>query len=252
MQIITPDWIDAPKNIAAFTTLRQGGFSTSPYDDGLGEGVGGFNVALHVGDEWQHVQQNRVLLRTFLPSEPVWLTQVHGTAVIDAARVKINAVPEADASFTTESGVVCAIQTADCLPVLFCDTAGQVVANAHAGWRGLADGVLENTVMRMREAGAGEIMAWLGPAIGAEKFEVGEDVLQAFISQDVKAQQAFKPTSAHKYLADIYMLARMRLKNIGINRVYGGNYCTMTNAQNFYSYRRDKMTGRIATVIWIK
>ena len=201
MQIITPDWIDAPKNIAAFTTLRQGGFSVSPYGDGLG--AGGFNVALHVGDEWQHVQQNRTLLRTVLPSEAVWLTQVHGTAVVDAARVEINAVPEADASFATRSGVVCAIQTADCLPVLFCDMAGRVVANAHAGWRGLAEGVLENTVMRMREAGAGEIMAWLGPAIGAEKFEVGEDVFQAFTHQNAKAQQAFKTaSSAHKYLAD--------------------------------------------------
>jgi YfiH family protein len=167
--------------------------------------------------------------------------------------VEINAVPEADASFATRSGVVCAIQTADCLPVLFCDTAGQVVANAHAGWRGLAEGVLENTVMRMREAGAGEIMAWLGPAIGAEKFEVGEDVFQAFTHQNAKAQQAFKTaSSAHKYLADIYMLARMRLGNMGINRVYGGNYCTMTDVQNFYSYRRDKTTGRMVTVIWIK
>ncbi len=250
MQIITPDWIDAPKNIVAFTTLRQGGFSTAPYDNGLGEG--GFNVALHVGDEWQHVRQNRALLRTFLPSEPVWLTQVHGTAVVDAARVEINAVPEADASFATQSGVVCAIQTADCLPVLFCDTAGQVVANAHAGWRGLVEGVLENTVMRMREAGAGEIMVWLGPAISAQQFEVGEDVFQAFTHQDAKAQQAFKPISACKYLADIYMLARMRLQNVGINLVYGGNFCTMTNAQDFYSYRRDKTTGRMATVIWIK
>jgi YfiH family protein len=162
--------------------------------------------------------------------------------------------PQADASIATRRGAVCVIQTADCLPVLFCDTAGTIVGAAHAGWRGLAGGVLQNTIAGMRDAGADEILAWLGPAIGPQRFEVGEDVLNAFAAVDVKTGAAFAPVAGRpgKYLADIYRLARMMLAKVDVQRVYGGGLCTMTDDRRFYSYRRDKVTGRMASLIWIK
>lgn len=250
METIFPDWIDAPSNIGAFSTLRRGGFSKHPYDDG--SGGGGLNLGLHVGDIAEHVEQNRLLLESLLPARPAWLSQIHGTTVVDASSA--TDAPAADASITTESGVVCAIQTADCLPVLFSDAAGSVVGAAHAGWRGLANGVLENTVSGMRDKGATELLAWLGPAIGPERFEVGEDVLDAFRSLDGKVETAFKQIDHRKgkYLADIYKLARILLSKHGVHRIYGGNMCTVTDACRFYSYRRDNVTGRMATLIWIK
>jgi polyphenol oxidase len=250
MNLIIPDWINAPANIGAFTSLRQGGFSTMPYDDG--KGGGGLNLGLHVGDMAAHVQQNRLQLQTLLPGPPVWLSQVHGTTVVNALHV--TGIPEADASITTERGIVCAIQTADCLPVLFCDTAGCVVGAAHAGWRGLAQGVLENTVTGMRNAGYGDILAWLGPAIGPECFEVGEEVHAAFTDRNKNAEAAFKeiPGQSGKYLADLYQLARLALATVGITRIYGGDFCTMSDEDRFYSYRRNKVTGRMASLIWIK
>lgn len=250
MNLLTPDWIGAPDNIGALATLRQGGVSRAPYDDGCGGG--GLNLGTHVGDRLPDVQQNRVLLQSLLPSEPAWLTQIHGATVINAAGVQ-NA-PAADAGIATQRGVVCVIQTADCLPVLFCDAAGQVVGAAHAGWRGLADGVLENTVAAMRAAGAGEILAWLGPAIGPERFEVGQDVLEVFVKRDTGTVTAFKPVAGHpgKYLADIYALARKALGRVGVGRIYGGGLCTVTDESSFYSYRRDKVTGRMASLIWMK
>jgi YfiH family protein len=250
MNFIFPDWAGAPANIGALATMRTGGVSHAPYDDGAGGG--GLNLGAHVGDRLQDVAQNRALLRALLPAEPAWLSQVHGTNVVDAASVQ--ATPEADASIATQAGVVCVIQTADCLPVLLCDTAGQVVGAAHAGWRGLANGVLENTVARMRDAGAGEILAWLGPAIGPQRFEVGEDVVAAFVERDAKASAAFRSLAGvpGKYLADIYLLARHRLAQIGVQKSYGGGFCSMTDHRRFYSYRRDKVTGRMASLIWIK
>lgn len=254
MQPIYPYWPDAPVGIGALSTTRCGGVSKGHYDDG--QGGGGLNLGSHVDDAPADVASNRALLRTLLPAEPRWLTQVHGATVVDAASIDLDAAetPQADASITTEAGVVCAIGTADCLPVLLCDTAGRVVGAAHAGWRGLASGILEQTVARMRAAGADEILAWLGPAIGPQRFEVGEDVLSAFEARIVGARAAFVPIDgqAGKYLADIYRLARLELGGLDVKWVSGGGFCTMTDAQRFYSYRRDRMTGRMASLIWIK
>jgi YfiH family protein len=250
MEFIVPDWTDIPANIGALSTVRQGGVSRSPYDDGAGGG--GLNLGTHVGDRPGDVQRNRALLRGLLPSEPVWLNQVHGATVLDAAMA--GGTPDADACIATQPGVVCVIQTADCLPVLFCDARGRVVGAAHAGWRGLAGGVLENTVARMRDAGAEEIIAWMGPAIGPGRFEVGQDVLTAFVERDANARAAFKPIAGPggKYLADIYSLATTVLNNAGVARIHGGGLCTVTDKRRFYSYRRDKTTGRMASLIWLK
>jgi YfiH family protein len=247
MLSLYPDW-DAPARVRALSTTRQGGLSQGPYDDGTCGG--GLNLGLHVDDLVQHVAANRALLRTQIPAEPAWLSQVHGSAVADAA--KLAAGMQADASIATQAGVVCAILTADCLPVLLCDSAGQVVGAAHAGWRGLAAGVLENTVESMRQAGARELLAWLGPAIGPERFEVGEEVLRAFVEVQPQAEAAFRPIfeKPGKYLADIYMLARLRLDAAGVRRVFGGGFCTVSDPR-FYSYRRDRVTGRMASLIWI-
>lgn len=250
MDLIIPEWHGMPHNVGACSTTRRGGKSGAPYDDG--SGGGGLNLGIHVGDDPESVSANRALLRTLLPAEPIWLSQVHGNRVIDAAAT--GGVPEADASFSTMPGVVCAIQTADCLPVLFCDAGGTAVGAAHAGWRGLAGGVLENTVKAMRDAGASDILAWLGPAIGPRCFEVGQDVLDAFAGKDEAMTSAFKPIAASpgKYLADIYGLARQTLERVGVTRVSGGGLCTMTEQQRFYSFRRDKVTGRMASLIWLK
>lgn len=249
MDLIIPDWPDLPANVGALSTTRRGGVSLAPFDDGSGSGAGGFNLGTHVMDNPLHVRENRKKLRTLLPSEPAWLTQVHGTVIVDAAG--LSCVPEADASFTAAKGAVCAIMTADCLPVLLCDQNGGVVAAAHAGWRSLSAGILEKTVARMRDAGAGEITAWLGPAIGPDYFEVGEDVRQAFAAQDANA---FKPIAAPggKYLVDIYALARARLKRAGVYSINGGELCTVSDFRRFFSYRRDKITGRMTSLIWLK
>ena len=251
MNLIVPDSTSGlPAQVAAFTTLRGGGFSRAPYDDGAGGG--GLNLGTHVGDRLHDVLQNRALLRSLLPSEPVWLSQIHGATAVDAARV--TGLPEADASFTSQRGVVCAVLTADCLPVLFWDAAGLVVGAAHAGWRGLAAGVLENTVDSMRRVGAGPLRAWLGPAIGPGRFEVGAPVLQAFSEHLADANAAFVPIAGQpgKYLADIYRLARLVLAQAGVDRIGGAEFCTVSDQRRFYSYRRDQTTGRMATLIWIK
>jgi len=248
---LVPGWPDAPANVGFLCTTRLGGVSPAPYDDGAGGG--GLNLGLHVADAAAHVARNRAVLRAELPAEPVWLSQVHGSIVVDAATALDAAagVPVADASFAAQPGVVCAIQTADCLPVLFADVSGRVVGAAHAGWRGLAAGVLEDTAEAMRTAGAGEITAWLGPAIGPEQFEVGQEVVDAFVARSAGAASAFRPRGG-KYLADIYALARQALARAGVVRVSGGDRCTVTERETFYSYRRDKVTGRQASLIWIK
>jgi YfiH family protein len=247
---IIPDWPGMPARIGALMSTRRGGVSLGPYGDG--SGAGGMNLGVHVGDRLQDVEQNRALLQAQVPARPAWLTQVHGATVVDAATV-ISPV-EADASIAASSGVACTIQVADCLPVLFCDAAGRVVGAAHAGWRGLAAGVLENTVARMRAAGAGDILAWLGPAIGPQRFEVGTDVLEAFVARHPENRSAFVPRSADsgKYLADIYVLARAALRRAGVERVSGGGFCTVSDEQRFYSYRRDGATGRMAALIWMR
>lgn len=250
MDFLIPDWPGRPLNIGAVATVRQGGISQSPYDDGSGDG--GLNLGAHVGDRLQNVLQNRLLLQASLPDQPKWLSQVHGSVVVDAADVV--GAPEADASVSTQAGVVCAILTADCLPVLFCDDRGRVVAAAHAGWRGLVGGVLENTVASMRKAGAGNILAWLGPAIGPSHFEVGNDVLEAFIARDASTYIAFSSIADRpgKYLANIYLLSKILLRKVDVNEVSGGGLCTVSDAKQFYSYRRDKVTGRMASLIWIR
>lgn len=248
MELLIPDWA-APANIGALTTLRAGGFSPAPYGDG--QGGGGLNLGTHVDDDPALVARNRALLRRLLPSEPAWLTQVHGVAVLDAAALPDQ--PTADACISSTPGAVCVMMTADCLPVLFCDRAGTVVGAAHAGWRGLAGGVLEATVAAMRARGAQDIIAWLGPAIGPEQFEVGAEVREAFIAQQTAAQHAFRayPGRPGKYLADIYQLARQRLASMDVHDVSGGGLCTVSDPR-FYSYRRDKTTGRMGSLVWLK
>ena len=253
--LITPNWPGLPAHIGAFTTTRAGGVSAPPFDDG--QGGGGWNFGTRVGDDALAVAQNRQSLRSLLPDTPVWLHQVHGVAVLDAASIAIGNAPnetmQADASFTVQAQVVCAVQTADCLPVLFCDHAGRVVAAAHAGWRGLAQGVLQATVGAMRGAGAGMISAWLGPAIGPQQFEVGPEVAAAFAHLPMScAAFAQHPQHTGKYLADIYQLARLALAQADVLEVAGGEYCTVSQTQQFYSYRRDQQTGRMVSCIWIK
>lgn len=240
--LLRPDW-PAPARVRAAVTTRAGGISPQPYAS--------LNLGVHVGDELNRVLQNRERLRSALQlaSEPVWLKQVHGTVV-----AQLPAAPdtlEADASCTATAGAVCAILTADCLPVLFCDDAGTVVGAAHAGWRGLLAGVLENTVQAMHRP-ASQLMAWLGPAIGPQAFEVGSEVREAFVARDPAAAQAFVAGAPGKYWADLYLLARQRLQQRGMTRVYGGDLCTVRDAERFYSFRRDGVTGRMASLIWLQ
>ena len=241
---LNPHWPDAADKVGALSTMRAGGVSVAPF--------GSFNLALHVGDDAAAVLQNRALLKTRLPAEPAWLTQVHGNLVLDAASVQD--APAADASFTNQAGVVCAIMTADCLPVLLRDRRGSVVGAAHAGWRGLAGGVLKNTISAMRLAGADEVLAWLGPAIGPQHFEVGEDVRAAFAHLGLQADAAFVSIAGKpgKYLADLPRLARLTLATAGVTHVTGGDDCTVSDPQRFYSFRRDQITGRMVSLIWIK
>ncbi len=242
---LVPDW-PAPANVRAGTTIRLGGVSVAPYDS--------LNLGDHVGDSANAVASNRSLLRRQcgLPAEPVWLKQVHGIEVVDAALA--SGVPVADASFSHQSNIVCTVMTADCLPLLLCDKAGSVVAAVHAGWRGLADGVIEATINDMGLAASG-LMAWLGPAIGPGVFEVGAEVRQQFIAQDPQAADAFQPSRSSstrgRWLADIYLLARQRLAKFGVEQVCGGHYCTYTDSERFYSYRRDGVTGRMVSFIWL-
>jgi YfiH family protein len=253
--ILYPVWPDLPPSVGALATTRRGGASTGPYDDG--RGGGGFNLGAHCGDDPQAVVQNRAALQALVPGRPAWISQVHGIDVVDAGTVGPDLpVRVGDASYSDARGVVCAILTADCLPVLFADLGGEVVGAAHAGWRSLSGGVLGATVAAMRARGAGEITAWLGPAIGPTQFEVGGDVLDSFLAllPEADARPFFSPYPGRegKYLADMYGLARRILARDGITRVHGGDRCTATERDNFYSYRRDRVTGRQASLIWLK
>lgn len=239
--LIHPDW-PAPANVRALQTTRLGGISAAPYDS--------LNLGAHVGDAPLAVARNRQSLSPLMPGEPVWLEQVHGTAVVNADLA--SCAPRADAAVARQRGSVCVVMTADCLPVLLCDAAGMVVGAAHAGWKGLATGVIEATVQAMG-APAQELMAWLGPAIGPQAFEVGDEVRAAFISEDPQAAEAFAPgKQPGKWLADIYRLARLRLHALGITRIYGGDRCTFGEPQRFFSYRRDGATGRMGAFIWLE
>jgi polyphenol oxidase len=235
---LKPDW-PAPANIHAATTLRIGGVSQGKYAS--------FNLATHVGDNPEVVKQNRKVLKTLLslPSEPVWLSQTHSNCAVGAI---VKDLPEqADASYTNQAGVVCAVMTADCLPLLVCTDDGSEIAAIHAGWRGLVDGVIDNTIAALPNK---KLMVWLGPAIGPEYFEVGSEVRNVYLSRSMEFSNAFKQKSQDKWLADIYQLARINLSMLSIDKVYGGNFCTFSDTERFYSYRRDKDTGRMATLIW--
>ena len=236
--MILPDW-PAPPSVKSLMTTREGGVSGAPWAS--------FNLGDHVGDDPARVAANRARLRERLPAEPGWLRQVHSARVVELGR---DANLEADASFTREQEQVCAVLTADCLPVLFCDRAGSVVAAAHAGWRGLAGGVLEATVAAMR-ADPGEVLAWMGAAIGPAAFEVGDEVRGNFVGQHPEAASAFVPHGPGKWLADLYRLARIRLESAGVRAVYGGGRCTFSEADVFFSYRRDGVTGRMASLVWL-
>ncbi|MDR2188300.1 MAG: peptidoglycan editing factor PgeF [Azonexus sp.] len=238
-ETLRPQW-PAPPRVAAWQTLRGGGCSPVPWAS--------FNLGDHVGDAPERVAANRARLRALLPAEPRWLRQVHGIAVVNAATVKD--APEADAAFSRQPGVVCAVMTADCLPVLFCDRAASVVAVAHAGWRGLAAGVLEATVAAMNSP-PDQLLAWLGPAIGPRRFEVGGEVRAVFTGHDPAAAAAFQPQGSGKWLADLYLLARQRLAALGVKAISGGEHCTVSEPERFFSYRRDGLTGRMATLIWL-
>lgn len=263
---IVPDW-PAPASVRSLITTRHGGVSAAPYAS--------LNLGEHVGDELGAVTENRRRLALSLPAPPCWLNQVHGTTVVDAADVGSAQVPAADASIARRGGVVCGVITADCLPVLLCDRAGSVVAAAHAGWRGLQAGVIERTVAALGVA-EGQLLAYLGPAIGPLAFEVGDEVRMAFVDARAEAAAAFTPLSdrprherkdccegpfprpaegltkhSSKWLADIYLLARQALDSVGVDAVYGGGYCTVHETSRFFSYRRDGVTGRMASLVWL-
>lgn len=245
---LRPDW-PAPPRVHAFMTTRAGGVGQAPFDS--------FNLATHVGDDPAAVAENRRRLRQWLPAEPLWLNQVHGCDVIPPAFNQENIPPSADAAIARQPGQVRAVLTADCLPVLFCDRAGSVVAAAHAGWRGLAGGVLEATVAAM-DTSPEHLLAWFGCAIGPTAFEVGDEVREAFISQHPLAAIAFRPAlpgtldaAPKKWLADLYTLARIRLAVIGLTAVHGGGLCSYHDTR-FFSYRRAPRCGRMASVIWLE
>jgi YfiH family protein len=236
---LIPDW-PAPAGIKACVTTRSGGVSVAPFDS--------FNLGDHVDDDPAAVAHNRSELNARLHIQPAWLKQVHGIDVVEAAPAE---VLQADASWSRAPGVACTIMTADCLPALFCNKAGTQVAAAHAGWRGLAAGVLEAAVDSFADASS-EIMVWLGPAIGPQAFEVGPEVRKAFVSTHPETADAFVPgANAGKYMADIYQLARLRLAAHGVKAVYGGGFSTYDDAR-FFSYRRGARTGRFASLVWIE
>jgi YfiH family protein len=236
---IVPDW-PVPKQVRAFVTTREGGVSVGPFAS--------MNLGLRVQDNAQSVLRNRALLRALLPQEPKWLAQVHGTHVVDADVSE--AEVQADAAYARRPGTVCAVLVADCVPVFFSARDGSAVAVAHAGWRGLAGGVLESTVEALAMP-ARELLVWLGPGIGPDAFEVGEDVRQAFVGRDRHARKAFRPHAAGKWLCDLFLLARQRLHALGVGAVYGGGLCTHSDPTRFFSHRRDRLTGRMAALAWL-
>ncbi|MES2820541.1 MAG: peptidoglycan editing factor PgeF [Pseudomonadota bacterium] len=239
---LRPDW-PAPAHVRACVTTRAGGVSQPPFES--------CNLGEHVEDDPIAVAENRARLSAALDCQPAWLRQVHGVAVVQAEPARVR---DADASWSATPGVACAVMTADCLPVLFCDRAGSRVAAAHAGWRGLANGVLEATLDALAVP-APDVLVWLGPAIGPEAFEVGPEVREAFVGQHPEGATAFRPSGNPLYpqrlLADLYALARIRLAARGITAVYGGGLCTFSD-ERFYSYRHMPRTGRFASLIWLQ
>ncbi len=279
--LIVPDW-PAPVQVRAASTLRTGGTSQGDYAS--------LNLSTGVGDDAEAVTRNREILADMLdlPAEPLWLKQVHGTTVLDLdggrpasrrsaserpafrrsalerpafrrsalersvpKRASSRQPPAADGAVTSRPGQPCVIQTADCLPILLCDISGTRVGAAHAGWRGLAGGVLESAVQRM-SADPGQLLAWIGPGIGPRAYEVGAEVMDAFIAIDPSAAQCFAANARGRWQADLYGLARQRLRAAGVEAIYGGDWCTHTETKRFFSHRREAPCGRMATVIWLE
>ena len=235
------DW-PCPNNVKAVYSDRKAGASLAPYDS--------YNLGDHVDDDASAVQSNRQHFQQGMPEQVCWLKQIHSTRVVNASEPSMR-FAEADASVAKQENSVCVVMTADCLPVLFCDKQGTVVAAAHAGWRGLLDGVLENTVAAMNIAPS-DLMAWFGPAIGPNAFEVGAEVYQQFIAKDPQPTSAFKASVNNgKYYANIHQLAKQRLHSLGLRDIYADTSCTFTNVSRFFSYRRDGQTGRMAAAIWL-
>lgn len=241
MHFVRPDW-PAPKSVHAVTTTRIGGVSEGPYAS--------LNLGAHVGDAPERVLANRTRLREALglDAAPLWLRQVHGTRVVEAHWA--NEGTEADGSVATAPGGACAVLTADCLPILLCDRAGTRVAALHAGWRGLAAGIVEAGVRAMQVPGA-SLLAWLGPGISGAAYEVGDEVREAFVKSSAAAAAAFTPSARGRWMVDLYALARLRLSASGVAAVYGGEHCTASQKALFFSYRRDGTTGRMASLIWL-
>lgn len=243
LRLIRPDW-PAPPRVRAVATTRNGGHSSGPW--------AGLNLGDHVGDDPAAVAANRALLARALalPAAPLWLRQVHGIRIISTGAA--GHAPEADGSIASAPGQICAVLTADCLPVLFCDTRGQHIAAVHAGWRGLAAGILEQAIAALRNAGATELLAWLGPAISGPAYEIGAEVRHAFLATDPAAATAFTPTRPGHWHLDLYTAARQRLTRAGLTAIHGGTHCTLRQPADFYSHRRDPITGRQATLIWLE
>ena len=235
---LVPDW-PAPSNVRAFTTTRAGGVSEGEFAS--------MNLGRHSGDAAERVTRNRAILRSFLPSEAPWLAQVHGTAVSDLDLP--HRLERADACLTRAGWRVAGVLTADCMPLFFADKGGTVVAAAHAGWRGMAAGVIERTVDALRVPPE-SVLAWMGPTIGPDAFEVGAEVREAFVEVDAQADSAFRAHAPGKFMADLYALARQRLARAGVERVYGGGFCTFHEPERFFSYRRVKASGRMGSFLW--
>lgn len=244
IQRISPNW-SVPNNVHGFSTTRQGGVSQVPYES--------FNLGNHLGDNPEDVKTNRQLLveKFGLPQLPIFLTQTHSTRVITLPYKGDNL--DADAVYTNQPNQICLVMTADCLPVLFTNKQGTEVASAHAGWRGLCDGILEETI-KCFQCPRNEIIAWFGPAIGPKAFQVGQDVVDQFVAKDTQAQDAFvnDTTRKGKFLGNLYQIARQRLDKMEVTHIYGGEHCTYTEAEQFFSFRRDVNTGRMATLIWFE
>jgi YfiH family protein len=242
LNFIEADW-PAPSNVRAIATTRAGGVSVGPYAS--------LNLGAHVGDDEHAVSENRLRLRNALglPRDPLWLNQVHGTAVVEA--ISHEAPPTADASFARSPGQACAVLTADCLPVLFCDRDGTRVAAAHAGWRGLAGGVLESALRAMSVA-PDRVLAWLGAAIEQDMYEVGAEVREQFVAKSADNAHAFKSNARSRWQADLYDLARRELARLGVTQIFGGGFRCYADRDRFFSFRRDSTTGRMATLVWMK
>jgi YfiH family protein len=239
---IKPDWPASP-NVRAFVTTRHGGVSTGEYAS--------MNLGLHSGDDAANVAKNRAIVREHLPSAPRWMAQVHGVAVADLERLGPDDGPRADAAVTGAPKKVAVVLTADCMPLFFCNKHGTRVGVAHAGWRGMAAGVIEETVRALGSEPA-DVLAWMGPAIGPAAFEVGPEVRAAFVEAEARAATAFVPHGEGKYLADLYALARQRLERAGVGSITGGGFCTYRDAGRFFSYRRAKASGRMGAFIWME